>query len=47
MDDKKNKIKYDDQGNVIANRPNAKEAELDTKQGIMEEKNPDDFDIYE
>jgi hypothetical protein len=45
MRDEKKKIKYDAEGNII--QPKVKEAELDSKRGIMDEKNPDDFDIIE
>ncbi|WP_158555903.1 hypothetical protein [Peribacillus glennii] len=47
MRDEKSKIQYDAQGNVIPAIAKGKEAELDSKRGIQDEKNPDDFDIYE
>ncbi|WP_409305705.1 hypothetical protein [Peribacillus sp. SCS-155] len=47
MDKEKNNqtIQYNNQGDVM--QPKGKEAEFDSKRGIMDEKNPDDFDIME
>jgi len=46
MKDEKNKIKYDADGNVLSTVSNSKErpASLDSKRGILDEKNPDDFE---
>ncbi|WP_158553463.1 hypothetical protein [Peribacillus saganii] len=47
MENEKGKIQYDAEGNVVQNVSKQKEAELDSKRGIQDEKNPDDFDILE
>ncbi|SEI14266.1 hypothetical protein SAMN05192559_1208 [Halobacillus karajensis] len=47
MGNQKDKIKYDAKGNVLPETsPREKEpkAKLDSKRGILDEKNPDDFE---
>ncbi|CAH0345228.1 hypothetical protein [Bacillus sp. CECT 9360] len=44
MNDEKSKIKYDARGNVIPSNEKQNKAELDSKRGILDEKNPDDFE---
>ncbi|WP_180953780.1 hypothetical protein [Bacillus sp. T33-2] len=46
MKDEKSKIKYDADGNILSPASDPKEppAYLDSKKGILEEKNPDDFE---
>ncbi|WP_173916734.1 hypothetical protein [Halobacillus sp. Marseille-Q1614] len=45
MSDKKSKIQYDAEGNVISSaRTEEEKNQLDAKRGINDEKNPDDFE---
>ncbi|WP_179134050.1 hypothetical protein [Halobacillus massiliensis] len=45
MQDKKEKIQYDAEGNIISSAHTPEEkSRMDGKRGISDEKNPDDFE---